>query len=79
MTWTPEDEPRLRQEAIERAEAAGGLSAEESRHVRMAVAAWLEGRRDAEFWLDYIHVTLGSPTADALKQLCIRRPQEPKD
>jgi hypothetical protein len=40
----------------------------DSRQIRMAVAAWLEGRRDAEFWMKHIHVTLGSPTADKLKQ-----------
>lgn len=57
---------------LDRAVEAGGLSAEESRHVRMAVAAWLEGRHDAERWMNYIHVTLGSPTSEALKRSAVK-------
>lgn len=60
--------------------AGEGLGPDDARQVRMAVSAWLEGRRDAEFWLSHIHVTLGSPTSDELKRLC-QRPaatQQPK-
>ena len=41
----------------------------QQREVYMIVAAWLDGRRDGEFWLRRIHETLGSLNSEGLKRL----------
>lgn len=62
--------------ALPPAEDVGRLA--DIRQIRMAVAAWLEGRWDGDRTMTYIHDAMGGPTADALKQSCIRHQQEPR-